>query len=298
MLRLTIAAVGSNPLIARNLRTTLEFLFQDQIQLPTYCTKDVIADTPADLFVCALSQYVKLRQVLPPDRLVAFKMVPTSRFFSRMAAIPQGETIYVFNNYPAYAECLSACCRSLEINGLKFVPIAYEVLPHEEIKRLLGQAHYVAGTDYFIRSVLLRDPYRQFLSPDVVLVPARHMISIPSSYRLFHRMAALYYKDSVERVHALQKLAVVQPLSIEAAAALERDILCYAGGLYTASLRMTTRSPHPTGTLAADAAEPMCFPEDALQRLPAALAKLGELGEKFAVLAAPFSGREQEFLSI
>ena len=34
------------------------------------------------------------------------------------------------------------------------------------------------------------------------------------------------------------------------------------------------------------------------QRLPAALAKLGELGEKFAVLAAPFSGREQEFLSI
>ena len=298
MLRLTIAAVGSNPLIARNLRTLLEFLFQEQIQLSTYCTKDVTLDTPADLFVCALSQYAELRQVLPSDRLVAFKMIPTNHFFSRMAAIPAGETIYVFNNYPAYAECLSACCRSLEITGLKFVPIAYEVLSQEEIKQLLGQARYVAGTDYFIRSVLLRDPYRQFLPPDVVLVPARHMISIPSSYRLFHRMAALYYKDSVERFHVLQAWAAGQNLPAEAAVELEQDILRCVGDLYTASLRMTTRSPHPTGTLAAAAEEPMCFPEEALQRIPAALAKLGELGEKFAVLAAPVSVKEREFLLI
>lgn len=106
-----------------------------------------------DIYICAPSQRELLNH-LPSHKVFSIELVPTAAFFLRIAGIPKGSTIHVFNNLMPYIRHLIAYCKQLGLMDYIYVPIAFDEQPQEIVSQLLGEAQYIIGVDRFIDAEL------------------------------------------------------------------------------------------------------------------------------------------------
>lgn len=83
-----------------------------------------------DIYICAPSQRELLNH-LPSHKVFSIELVPTAAFFLRIAGIPKGSTIHVFNNLMPYIRHLIAYCKQLGLMDYIYVPIAFDEQPQE-----------------------------------------------------------------------------------------------------------------------------------------------------------------------
>ena len=86
------------------------------------------------------------------------ELQPDSTFFFAISRIPAGSDVYIFNNHIAYPKELAAYCRTLGMDQVNYIPLAFEELPKEELLRILSNAPYIIGVDRFVR-LLKQPPY-------------------------------------------------------------------------------------------------------------------------------------------
>ncbi|MBP2633478.1 MAG: hypothetical protein H6Q70_4106 [Firmicutes bacterium] len=196
-MNLKIAAVGSSPLIAGEILDATKFIIGDEaeIDIRTYSTYEIQDDTVADIYICAKSQLKSLKKVIPTDKIVLLELIPTSKFFISVARIPQGENIYIFNNQLEYTTTLGDYCEKLGINGVHFLPIAYEEMPNEEVFARLKEAKYIIGVDKFVgNKVLKSSKYASYLRDDVNIIEGTRVASVHSACALLHCIATNFHK--------------------------------------------------------------------------------------------------------
>lgn len=205
MLDLKIAAVGSGPLIAREIADAVQHILAGSVEIDVLCVADLPGAEAYDLYVCSTSQLAKLQAQLPLEKIVLLALMPTAQFFISVARIPEGETIYIFNNYLEYTRILSRYCAALGIGGVTFRAIAYREMVEEEVLARLSEARYLVGVDRFIDGVLRAMPrYMDALPKDAKLIAARRVASIPTACALLRRIAAHLYRQVVTRAQCLQ----------------------------------------------------------------------------------------------
>ena len=208
-MKLKIAAVGSSPLIAGEILDATKFIIGDEIDIKTYSTYEIQNDTIADIYICAKSQLKSLKKVIPANKLVLLELIPTSKFFISVARIPQGENIYLFNNQLEYTTTLGDYCEKLGINGVQFLPIAYEEMPKEEVFSRLKEAKYIIGVDKFVGNEVLRSSkYASYLRNDVNITEGTRVASIHSACALLQCIATNFHKcieNSVSNITAKLK---------------------------------------------------------------------------------------------
>ncbi|MDF2565161.1 MAG: hypothetical protein K0Q53_1556 [Massilibacillus sp.] len=195
IMKLKIAAVGSSPLIAEEILNATKFIIGDEIDIKTYSTYEIQDDTVADIYICAKSQLNSLKKVIPANKIVLLELIPTSKFFIAVARIPQGETIYIFNNQLEYTTTLADYCQKLGINGVQFLPIAYEEMPKEEVFARLQEANYIIGVDKFVgNKVLKSSKYASYLLDDVTIIEGTRVASVHSACALLQCIATNFHK--------------------------------------------------------------------------------------------------------
>lgn len=195
IMKLKIAAVGSSPLIAGEILDATKFIIGNEIDIKTYSTYEIQDDTVADIYICAKSQLKSLRKVIPASKIVLLELIPTSKFFISVARVPQGETIYIFNNQLEYTTTLADYCEKLGINGVHFLPIAYAEMPEEEVFTRLKGAKYIIGVDKFVgNNVLKSSKYASYLRADVTIIAGTRVASVHSACALLQCIATNFHQ--------------------------------------------------------------------------------------------------------
>ena len=135
-----IAAVGSSSLIAEEIRDIARALLSERLPVILRRTEEIVDDRSADLYLCARTQYEQLSHIIPRERLFLMELQPDSPFFFAISRIPAGSDVYIFNNHLSYPKELAAYCRTLGMDQVNYIPLAFEELPKEELLRILSNA--------------------------------------------------------------------------------------------------------------------------------------------------------------
>ena len=159
-----IAAVGSSSLIAEEIHDIARALLSERIPVIPCRTEEIVDDRFADLYLCARTQYDHLVRIIPKERLFLMELQPDSTFFFAISRIPAGSDVYIFNNHIAYPKELAAYCRTLGMDQVNYIPLAFEELPKEELLRILSNAPYIIGVDRFV-SLLKQPPTQPSYAP-------------------------------------------------------------------------------------------------------------------------------------
>ena len=196
-----IVAVGSNRLLANELVEAIKLILGEDICIEPCVAISVDKDTPGDLFVCNPTPLNHLMKVKPIDRILVLNLSPTSQFFVRVALIPRGQRVYIFNNKMEFTARLAACCRQFGLDEIDYIPIAYEEMPEDEVIRLIQEARYIIGVDALVGlEVLLSERFRQYVHPDALIIGAKRVASVQSACALVQWVATQIYEDIARRV--------------------------------------------------------------------------------------------------
>ncbi|TCS81476.1 hypothetical protein [Pectinatus cerevisiiphilus] len=234
-----IAAVGSNHLIANEICLLTENILNGKIPISCFRTDEIQNIAPADFYICAPTQYDKLRHVLPSQRLFIFELIPTSTFFLEIARIPKKSTVYVFNNLLPYTKTLISYCIALGIDNLCFKAIAYENMSLSEITSCLKKAKYIIGVDRFVGPEVLLSPfYKKYLQKDVKIIAAKRTASVRSSCIFLHALATFYYTHAQKEYHCLLQFSPPTDASVLALKKLAIKIDETINNIRTASVQI------------------------------------------------------------
>lgn len=189
-----IAAVGSSSLIAEEIRDIARALLSERLPVILRRTEEITDDRSADLYLCARTQYDHLSRIIPKERLFLMELQPDSTFFFAISRIPAESDVYIFNNHIAYPKELAAYCRTLGMDQVNYIPLAFEELPKEELLRILSNAPYIIGVDRFV-SLLKQPPYAGVLRPDVQIIAGKRTASLRSAFAVLRSLGRMLLDD-------------------------------------------------------------------------------------------------------
>ena len=195
-----IAAVGSSLLIAEEIRDIAHALLSERIPVIPFRTEEITDDRSADLYLCARTQYDHLVRIIPKERLFLMELQPDSTFFFAISRIPAGSDVYIFNNHIAYPKELAAYCRTLEMDRVNYIPLAFEELPKEELMGILSKASYIIGVDRFV-DLLKAPPYAAVLRSDVKIIAGKRTASLRSAFAVLRSLGRMLLDDLHARWH-------------------------------------------------------------------------------------------------
>lgn len=191
-MKLKFAAIGSNVLVAEEIKRAVQSVFYKDIEIESYTLDMLPTKKMPDLYICATTQFEKLCQFVPAVKVVCLELMPSSRFFLSVGRIPRGERVYIWNNHLKYAQILEGYCQRLGILDICFEPLPYDDLPVQDVLFKLKHANYIMGVDCFIEGDLWgNEQYREGLQPNVILIKAQRVASIQSASRLLQAIAKL-----------------------------------------------------------------------------------------------------------
>lgn len=196
MHELRLMAVGSDGLIADEIKAITESFIEGAIPIETITTTEVKGLDPEAFYICATTQEELLSQIVPRDQLFVFDLHPTEDFFAAIARVPLSEDVYVFNNHLAYTRLLIRECRERGLGGLQFHAISFQEQRRKEVLRMLRKARYIVGVDRMMGGqTLFSAKYRFCLRNDVTIIAGRRAASAASAGRLLTGIAEYYEKE-------------------------------------------------------------------------------------------------------
>ncbi len=250
-----LVAVSSSDIIANEIREITESFLGRVLPITTCTTAEVREARPDVFYLCAVTQRAALARVVPPKQMFVFELHPTTLFFLAIARIPDGETVCVFNNRLSYTGVLTEECRALGIRGLRFLPVAYEEMPADEVRQRLRQARYIVGVDRMVQEGgVLFERYRAELGPEVRIIPGKRTASIASASRLLSGLAAFYGEALAQEKHRLEETAA--STGTEAIRALSKEAASIFDWLKNAALQLVTSQIGSQDFLPADTLAP------------------------------------------
>lgn len=206
MERLRLAAVGSNTLVAHEVQGIIESVFGDAVIVAPVLTQELTDHSIAELFLCGPTQVDRLLRVIPAEKIIALNMMPTAQFWVKVARIPVGSQVIIFNNGSRFIQMLMDSCSALGIDGLEFIPVAYEEMSEDEVAGILKQARFIIGVDYLVGpQVLLAEKYAELLKTDVVVIGSKRMASVQSTCNLIQRVAIHFHSEISQKLAMLTR---------------------------------------------------------------------------------------------
>ena len=170
-----IVVVGSNDALTRELENVVAGTLGDLAET-TPANLNEYANYTGDLYVCYASREKEFIARFGAEKVVAMELRPPAAFFIRVAGIPAGEDVIVFNNSKAGAGVIVKYLQQYQISHLSYQVVAFAEDAPEAIESALSTAHYIIGNEgYTAPDKVLYSRYGRLLRPDVTVIasPAR-----------------------------------------------------------------------------------------------------------------------------
>jgi len=188
-MKIKIAAIGSNLIIANEICTVIRNIVGDAYALQPIIAKTIKSSEKFDLYVCAVTQGEAMATIIPNDKLVVLDLRPSASFFIDISHIPAPANIYIFNSNLRYALLLKEMCEKLHIRNLNFIPLAYEDMDLEAVRTCLGKAKYIVGVaDLVGQNALLSTLYKSYISEDVTIIGCNRVATIDTACLFLNKL--------------------------------------------------------------------------------------------------------------
>jgi hypothetical protein len=200
-LSLKILAVASRDVAIEELYSAVKLILGDVCTIQTILTQDVKDDSGADLFVCGITQFDQLAQVVPREKIILFELRFTSQFFIQVARIPAGEDVYILNTNMMLIKRLIQNFSNLGIREINFLPIATEAMCENEITERLQKAKYLIGIEDFLEMMVNPNmQYAKYINKDIKVIGGKRVASMESACRLIQWVAEALNKVAAKKV--------------------------------------------------------------------------------------------------
>lgn len=195
-----IIATAGDQLVAQEVLTAVQNVLGTSISGKAYPLGSLPDHQQADLFVCISSRKDEVAKYIPREKIVGIQMVPENQFFIRLAKLPKGKKVTIFNNSTSYAKTLVQYCLDMTIDHLEFEIIAYDEIPAAETTRQLQKADFIIGVDSIAGSKGVINQYRQYISPDAQVLACKRVTNVSSACELMKALTLLNQRQLASNV--------------------------------------------------------------------------------------------------
>ncbi|MGL5437225.1 MAG: hypothetical protein ACRDBO_17915 [Lachnospiraceae bacterium] len=202
-----IYAIGSNEILAAEVEECLNYILEQSLNISTCVEAQIEECLDGDIYVCNYSlKESLLKHNISGDKIVVLNLQPNFQFYARMTSIPKKSKIYVFNNRYRYVETLISNCKEKGLIDYEYISIPYNKLSLDEVEVYLKKAQYIIGVDRLIHEVLMQQPYCQWLRDDVVLIEAKRVASVETSYLVLQKINQSVFYSLVQELQEVLTL--------------------------------------------------------------------------------------------
>lgn len=167
---LKLLVVGSNESTIRELEKVVSHAVGAMVEIEQ-ATFAEYATRSADMVVCFSSREKEFKDKLGENKVIGLEMLAPTVFFVKVARIPAGETVVIFNNSKGGADTLLKSLIQNEIEHVQYDIVAYEEMAAEIVCQKLSAANYIIGPDaYVARGKILFTKYASNLKTGVTVI--------------------------------------------------------------------------------------------------------------------------------
>lgn len=195
-MNLRVYTVGSNQIVANELQKAVNELFSANMSTTAVAVKDLVNNQDADLFVALPTRVEEAANIVPRHKIISLELIPDSKFYVKVAQIPKGQDVVIFNNNSAQAKQIEIYLKEHDINHISFSIVAYNEMSLEEIRAKLSSALYIIGADTIVGAKgILLSKYREYINNDTKIIPARRIATYEATKILMERVCQYNYEQ-------------------------------------------------------------------------------------------------------
>lgn len=129
------------------------------------------ATRSADMVVCFSSREKEFKDKLGENKVVGLEMRAPTIFFVKVARIPAGERVVVFNNSKGGAETILKSLIENQLEHVQYDIVAGEEMSESIVRQKISAANFIIGPDaYVAKGKLLYTKYADSLKPGVTVI--------------------------------------------------------------------------------------------------------------------------------
>jgi len=163
--------VGSSQTVADELLEVAKGIFANNMEI-TALSIDKLHYDVADLYLALPTRVDQAARIVPREKIVSFELYPNAKFYVNIAKLPVNAEVVIFNNNTAQANMIKNYCLEQGIDHINFKLLPFAELSREEVIEELKKAKYIAGAGTIVGNNGELMNYREYLRPDVVIIPA------------------------------------------------------------------------------------------------------------------------------
>lgn len=183
--KIRIVAVGSNDLLAYEIRYALDQIFGESASVETCVYTGQKIREKGDFYACNITIYEEIQDQVEKEKLLMMNLTPDLSFFMKIAGIDPKEKVYLYNNKMSYIKRLIMQLEAVGLPRDRFVPIAYEEEPASDVERKLGEARYIAGVDLLLKRLESREK-------NFCMIPAKRYITSDCGKDILNKISVFY----------------------------------------------------------------------------------------------------------
>lgn len=167
---LKLLVVGSNESTIRELENVVAHSVGAMVEIERATFADY-ATRSADMVVCFSSREKEFKDRLGEHKVIGLEMLAPTTFFVKVARIPAGESVVIFNNSKGGADTLLKSLAQNEIEHVQYDIVACEEMAEDIVRQKLSTANFIVGADAYVgRDKILFTRYAGSLKPNVTVI--------------------------------------------------------------------------------------------------------------------------------
>ncbi|MGF7183959.1 translation elongation factor EF-1beta [Desulfitispora alkaliphila] len=196
-----LITVGSTEIVANELLKAVQEIIPEGVEASSTPVKSLAGDSAADIFVALPTRVEETAKKVSREKIVVLELVPNAAFYVRVAQIPTGEKVVVFNNNSAQGEKLAEYCNEKGINQVEFTVVPYDEMSQGEIEQRLKEAKYIAGANTIVNGQgVLKTKYGRMLNPGVKIIGADRIATSNSTCDILKQIYHVNYQNISQEV--------------------------------------------------------------------------------------------------
>jgi len=191
--------VGSSQTVADELLEVAKGIFANNMEI-TALSIDKLHYDVADLYLALPTRVDQAARIVPREKIVNFELYPNAKFYVNIAKLPVNAEVVIFNNNTAQANMIKNYCLEQGIDQINFKLLPFAELSREEVIEELKKAKYIAGAGTIVGNNGELMNYREYLRPDVVIIPAHRIPTFESVKEIMEYITLYHYRQISQQV--------------------------------------------------------------------------------------------------
>ena len=167
-----VSTIGSSQTVADELFRVTALYFGDKVRMQNkYNIKNLPNALDDDLYIVLPTRVEEASKYVSTEKIFPLELVPEELFYIKVARIPPGKKIIIFNNNTAQAKTIEKYLLERQVNHVNYEILPFDELDDSQIVERLQSADYIVGMQGFVgKDQILFSKYGSHLNLNLVQV--------------------------------------------------------------------------------------------------------------------------------